>query len=212
MTRKIKALGLALVASLAMSALVASAAQAEFHSTTAHTILIGNQTTTHKFTVGSGFGAITCKKAEFTGTSTVTTETSQVITPHYKECTDSFGRTAHVTVSAGTVFRFTTPVKTTEAAEVHFEGTITIEVTNGSGVVICDVHITSQTNNNIIYHNVASGVEVTTNTTNVATTTSGGSLNCGVSDGAHTGGSYTGNTLTKGTDTEGKAVTITVTP
>jgi len=210
MTRKIKALGLALVASLAMSALVASAAQAEFHSTVAHTILTGEQTTTHKFTVGSGFGAITCKKAKFTGTTTATTESSQVITPEYKECTDSFGRTAHVTVEAK--YRFTTPSKTTENAEVHLEGKITVQITNGSGVVICDVHITSQTNNNIIYHNVAGGVEVTTNTNNVATTTSGGSLNCGVSDGAHAGGSYTGNTLTKGTDTEGKAVTITVTP
>src|SRR5215203_3750241 len=200
MNRKIKALGLALVASLAMSAMVASAAQAiEFHSTAAHTILTGEQTTSHKFTVGSGFGAITCTTAKFTGTTTATTEASQKITPEYKGCKDSFGRTAHVTVSA--TYTFTPPAVATGEANVHL---------NGSGTVICDVKVETQTNNGIVYHNVASGVETTTNTTNVKTTTSGASLNCGVSDGAHTGGSYTGNSVVKGTDTEGKAVTITV--
>ena len=210
MNRKIKALGLALVAAFAMSAVMASAASAiEFHAGEAHTIISGSQTGNHTFTVGSGFGAITCKVAKFSGTTEKTTETSQVITPEYKECTDSFGRKVDVTVSAK--YRFTAPAAATGSAEVHVEGSFKIEVTNSSSVVICTVTVGSQTNNNIVYHNIANGdVEVTTTTNNVTTETSGGTLNCGVANGHHTGGSYTGNTIIAGTSTAGANVNITV--
>jgi hypothetical protein len=67
MTRKIEALGLALVALLALSVVGASAASAaEFHSTSSHTLLSAGQTTEESFTVGSGFGAIKCKTASNT--------------------------------------------------------------------------------------------------------------------------------------------------
>jgi hypothetical protein len=45
-----------------MSAMVASAAQAEFHSSVEHTIVKGSQVGTHNFTVGEGFGNITTRK------------------------------------------------------------------------------------------------------------------------------------------------------
>jgi len=209
MNRKIKVL-VALVACFAMSAVAASAASAvEFHAGEAHTILKGNQTGSHSFTVGSGFGAISCKVAKFSGTTSATTETSQVITPEYKECSDSFGRIVHVTINA--TYRFTPPASATAAAEVHVEGTgFTIEVTS-AGAIVCTIKVPAQTNNNIVYHNIANGdVETTTTTNNVTTETSGGLLNCGVSNGHHTGGSYTGNTILEGQNTAGGNVNISV--
>ena len=206
MNLKLKALGLALVAAFAMSAVMASAASAiEFHAGEAHTLLNGSQVGGHSFTVGSGFGAITCKKANFTGTTTKTTETSQVITPEYKECTDSFGRVAHETINA--THRYTPPTVTTGDAEYHLEGSITIEIT-GAG---CTVHIPIQTGNHIVYHVIANGdVETTTTTSNLTTITTGGFLNCGVIEGHHTGGSYTGTTVVAGTNTAGGNVNISV--
>jgi hypothetical protein len=214
MNRKIKALGLALVAALAMSAVAASASQAEFHSSAAHTILSGSQVGNHVFTVGGGFGAIECETANFSGSSTKVTEADQTITPEYKGCFDSFERTVHVNMG-GAQYTFTSPAATTGNANVHVVGgPITISVTSGAGATICTVTIKEQTNNNIVYHNLGgtNGVTVTTNTNNVKATTSGGFLNCGVSNGEHTGGTYTGHTTMKGVNTAGEAVSISVTP
>ena len=211
MNSKLKSLGLALVAALAMSAAMASAASAiEFHASDAHTILKGSQTSPHEFTVGPGFAGIVCNIANFTGTTTATTQNSQVITPEYKECSDTLGRIAHVTVNA--TYRFTTPSSATAAAEVHVEGTgFTIQITNGSTSVVCTVHVHAQTNNNIVYHNIANGdVEVTATTNNITTETTGGILNCGIGNGHHAGGSYTGNTVIAGTSTAGTNVNISV--
>jgi len=208
MFRKAKAVASGAIALVALGVLASAASAIEFHSTSAHTILSGEQTTSHKFTVGSGFGAITCTTAKFSGTTTKTTESSIIITPEYKGCKDSFGRTVHHTVESK--HRYTPPITVTGEANTHFEGRTTLQTTNGTGTPVCDVKIETQTNNGIVYHDVASGVETTLVSSNIKTTTSGGSLNCGVSDGAHTGGSYTGTILMKGTDTEGKAVTFSV--
>jgi hypothetical protein len=202
MIRNLKALGLALVAVFAMSAVAASAAgAAEFHSASAGTALKGTQVGNHVFTVGSGFGSIKCTTANFTGTATNKTEKDQTITPEYKGCTDSFGRTADVNV--GTAKYTFTPAAPTTPAVVHVTGTITIQITPGGGLGECNVTIGAQEDNGIEYHNKEEGgvkyVEVTTNTTNVVSTTSGGLFNCGVSNGTHTGGSYTGVSVTRGT-------------
>jgi hypothetical protein len=210
MNRKVKALGLALVAALAMSAMAVSAARAEFHATTDHVSLSGSQVGKHEITVGGGFGGITCTTASLSGTKTAATESSLVLTPNYTGCTDSFGRTVHVTVEAK--YRFTTPTTTTGSANVHIEGTFRITITNGSGVPICHVTLHSQTNNNVVYHTITGEITITTATNNMNTTTSGGFLNCGVANGQHTGGSYLGHTTLKGTSTAGETVWIAVTP
>ena len=205
MTRKIKALGLALVASLALSVVgVSAASAAEFHSTSSHTLLSAGQTTAHTFTVGSGFGAIKCATAEFKGTSAATTTKEQSVEPHYTNCTDSFGRVVDVNDN-GAVYRFTND--NTVHVEVPGGAKIELKVTSG-GSTVCTVTVASQTNSKVSYSTSGSGVLVSSEVTNVSTTTSGGFFNCGVSDGAHTGGSYTGSSLTTGTNTEGKAVTL----
>jgi hypothetical protein len=205
MTRKLKALGLALVAVFAMSALAASAASAqEFHSSTEKTTLSGTQIGNHSFTVGSGFGAITCKVAKFKGTQSTKTAASQEMTPEYKECTDSFGRVVDVTVEGH--YLFTPPTITTGSATVHFVGVIILTITSPPGTSVCHVTIRTQTiAGSTIYHNRtprSSGIIVTTNATGIHSTTEGGLFNCGVSNGEHTEGTYTGETEVTGGGSE----------
>jgi hypothetical protein len=212
MNRKIKALGLALVASLAMSAMVASAAQAEFHSSVHHTIGKGNQIGNHVFTAGEGFGNITCTTAEFHSTQTGTTASSLTIHPTYTGCKDSLaGRTVHV--SPGT-YTFTTAKSPTGEAEVHVISPFTLHVTSGGGLGTCHVEIPVQTVGGITYHNLGgtNGVTITTNSTGVDSVTSGGFFNCGTANGAHANGTYTGHTTQRGFTTEGAAVEVSVTP
>lgn len=212
MNRKIKALGLALVAALAMSAMVASAAQAgEFHSAASHTILHGEQEGTHVFTVGEGFGNITCTTATFEGAQTSSTASSQTITPKYSGCKDSLGeRTTHVT---GGKFTFTPPSTATGDAQVHIIEPFTLDITPENGFSTCHVQIDNQTVNGLVYHNSSGKVQVTTKSTGITSTVlSGGFFNCGTTNGLKHGGTYTGNTLMAGSNTEGKAVAISVTP
>jgi hypothetical protein len=213
MNRKIKALGLALVASLAMSAMVASAAQAQFfHSSVAHTLASGSQVGNHVFTAGPGFGNITCTTANFHGTQSAQTVTSQTITATYSGCKDSVaGRTVHV---PAVNYTFTAPKTATGASEVHVLNGFTFTITAGGGLGECKVEIPAQTVSGIVYHNLGgtNGVTVTTSSTGVDSVTSGGFFNCGIANGPHTEGTYTGHTTMKGTNTEGKAVEVRVTP
>src|SRR4051812_13118416 len=93
----IKILGLALLAAFALTAVLASAASAQFTSNKEHTILSGSQKegTNDVFSAGEGFGAITCENGTFNGTLVNKSETSVVLTPTYENCKDSFGRTVH---------------------------------------------------------------------------------------------------------------------
>jgi hypothetical protein len=211
MNSKLKALGLALVAALALTAVMASTASAQFTSSSTHTILSGSQEGSHEFTAGSGFGAIVCATATFSGTSSSTNESSQTITPTYGNCKDSFGRVVDIDSSSFS-YQFTrtgtsggTPIGT-----VHVSGSMVLTVTSGSSVV-CTVTIQSgQTNTGIIYHSSGGTVTTTTNTADVKSTTAGGFFNCGISNGEHTNGTYTGATNMTGKDTSGAAATISV--
>ncbi len=203
MIRKFKALGLALVAVFAMSAVAASASQAaEFHSSADETFLSGEQAETHEFTVGSGFGSITCENASFTGTSTETVSTDITITPAYSGCVDILGRTVDVTVSGTYTFH--------SNGTVDLSGSISLAITNGSKQVKCTVTVGEQEGiNGISYANSgANNIEVVANSSNIKTTTSGGLLNCGVGNGSHTGGTYTGTVIEEGEDGGGSAATL----
>jgi hypothetical protein len=212
MSRKIKALGLALVAALALTAVMASAASAQFTSNKEHTIIKGTQEGSHVFTAGEGFGGISCSVATFAGTATTKNDADQTITPTYSGCKDSFGRTVDVD-NTGLTYTFTANTNVGGTSDVHVSGGMTLTVTNGSGTVICTVVIKSpQTDNGITYDNLGgtNGVRTTTNATNVISTTSGGALNCGVSNGEHKTGKYTGTTIVKGETTTGEAAEINV--
>jgi hypothetical protein len=210
MTRKIKALGLALVAALALTAVMASAASAQFTSAASHTVLSGEQTVAHEFSAGSGFGGIKCKTAKFSGTSAAKSTHRQVVTPTYGECEDSFGRIVDITKNTLS-YSFQSGVTAGETkGHVETTGEIVLEVTSNK-VTVCKVTIKgTQTNNGISYTNNKDGTVTTkTNTNNVVSSTVGNFFSCGISEGTHTGGTYTGETLMKGTS-GGSAVAISV--
>jgi hypothetical protein len=207
MYRRIKGLGLALCAVLALSAALTSAAQARFYYSAEHTILSGGQKsgTTDVFTAGSGFGGVTCTTVEFSGTAVGGESESQVITPAYKGCKDSFGRTVDID-NSGFTYEFT------QEEQVNLAGSLTLTITSG-GSVVCTVAITSpQTDNGITYTNLGgtNGIEVTRHSTNVASTTSGGFFNCGISNGTHTEGTYDGTAVITAKDTGGAAAEFQV--
>jgi len=215
MNRKIKALGLALVAALALTAMMASTASGQFTSTSTHTILSGSQEGNHVFTAGEGFGSIKCTTATFSGTAETTNAADQTFVPTYSSCTDSFGRTVHVDNSFTMTFTKTgKDANGTPIGSTHLSGSMTLTVTSG-GSVVCTVHIiTPQTTTGITYHNLAgtNGVKVTANVTKIKNTTTGSFFSCGVSEGEHTEGTYVGTTNVTGKNTAGEAVAISVDP
>jgi hypothetical protein len=214
MHRKLKALGLALVAALALTAVMASAASAQFTSNKEHTIISGSQKekTNDVFTAGEGFGGITCENATFSGTGVTKNDADQTILPSYSTCKDSFGRTVDIDNSKTNPLTYTFTSDGKGGGSVHVSGEMTLTVTSG-GSVICTVVIKNgQTNNGITYTNLGGtkGVETTTHATNVISTTSGGFFNCGISNGEHTAGTYDGTSVVTGKDTSGAAAEISV--
>jgi hypothetical protein len=96
MTRKLKVLGLALVAVLAMSAMMASAAQAVEHtfessSVNEKTILTGSNTGKEVFTVGLGEAEVSCTSSIFEGTVEGNKVKEVTVTPTYGKTTKPSG-------------------------------------------------------------------------------------------------------------------------
>jgi len=87
MNRKLKALGLALFAAFAMSAIGAQAASADLFTSADpdSTVLTSSADTEHVFSYSSG--EVKCKVTKFSGTQTGETATELTITPTYEECT-----------------------------------------------------------------------------------------------------------------------------
>lgn len=88
MVRKLKVLGIAAVAVLAMSAVVASAAHAATGKLTATeypATLTGEQVGVNKFVIAAGVRTVTCKKATFHGTIKEAAD-PVTLTPTYSEC------------------------------------------------------------------------------------------------------------------------------
>jgi hypothetical protein len=152
MTRNLKALGLALVAVFAMSAMVASSASATTHFFTSEgnvpVDLTGEQSSPHKFVVAGQ--AVECTTAKFDGTvapgaagiSTVT------ISPTYSSC--KYGaKTVHVTME-GCDYKFTGITDAAGWAPVHIVcpvgKTIVLHFTelDGAGTE-CHLKIAAQT-------------------------------------------------------------------
>jgi hypothetical protein len=213
----IKTLGLALFAALALTAALASTASAQFTSNKEHTILTGSQKTGTNdiFTAGEGFGGMTCESVIFSGTMVNKSEAAQVITPTYETCKDTFGRTVDVDngeVKGSELVNRLTYTYTTGAGKgtVDVSGKMTLTTTS-AGSVVCTVVIKSpQTTNGKTYTNLGGtkGIEITTHSNNVITTTSGGFFNCGVTNGEHKNGTYDGTAVVTGKDTSGSAAEI----
>jgi hypothetical protein len=204
---KLKVLGLAPIAILALMAIMVSTAQAQFTTDKEHTLISGSQKagTSHVFTAGSGFGGATCEEFTFSGTLQGKSATSLVLTPIAKNCKDSFGRSI---IGLGSSLNYTL----TTNGNWHMTGSLSAGITSGGSTVCTIVLRSPQTNNGITYSNLGgtSGIEITTHATNLKTTTSGGFFNCGVSNGEHTAGTFDGVAVMTGEGTGGTKAAISV--
>jgi hypothetical protein len=217
MTRKIKALGLALVAALALTAVMASAAMATpgFTSDKSETTISGSQVGSHEFFPGEGFGSIECATAEFHGTSVGTFVTSQKVKPTYSGCEDNFGRTTHVTKNTAE-YEFTvsgTDANGTPVGDIHMTGEVVLTVTTGGTHCTITIKGNQTFKNAAVYHNLGGtkGVTVTTKATGVHSTLHGGIFACGVSNGTTSKtGEYIGHTTITGKGSDGSAAAISV--
>jgi hypothetical protein len=147
MKRKFKAIGLSLVAVFAMSAVVASAAQAdEFHSTSAPAFFTSHSAeANHKFTVtkpaGTVVSSVTCTTYQFSGTSAVKTSSSVELHPTYSNCKLSTGLAMKVEVPEACNYKIILPAAGTKA---------TVDVVNCAGGIKivgvgCTITVPAQT-------------------------------------------------------------------
>ncbi len=99
MIREIKVLGIALVAVLAMSAVMASAANAEgeFEAESYPATVSGSGEGAQVFTFSGGV-SVTCKTSNFDGTLTEE-DTELELSAEYKECEASFGVKVDITMN-----------------------------------------------------------------------------------------------------------------
>jgi len=159
MSRNLKALGLALVACFAVSAVVASAASAEAYSFKAETVpttLTGNQHAGNDvFTTDTG--TVSCNIATYEGTQTVTPTNSVTVTPSYGEC-KAFGLFNVPIDVNGCQYQFTVGTKVSG----NFEGTVDVVCPSGKQIEVtapgCTVTVKSQNNlGKVTYTNIGSG-------------------------------------------------------
>jgi hypothetical protein len=202
MTRKFKALGLALFAVLAMSALSASAASAgEFHSEAAHTILSGSQLGEDIFTVTAG--TVKCKEATYSGTQSSATATTVTVKPTYTECT---------------AFTFVNTTIDTNGCEYEFSGD-----DNKVNIVNCTSALTVTAFNCYVTVGNQKGLESVTYTNEGKTTSRDVKVKVGInnvtytqesksfpgcSNGTMNNGSYTGEATVRGFNTENVQVGV----
>jgi len=208
MNRKLKGLGLMFVALLTLAGFSSSATATEFHSETAHTIIIGERFAgaTNVFTVNAG--NITCKETSYSGTSTSVTTSELTVTPLYKGCT-AFGFVETTfDVPSGCDFKFT-PI--TALSELHItcgkEEHLTVTAFN------CWITIGSQAvNAGLNYSNGgASGWTrdfVVGGEVSGLTYTQHSKSFPGCTNGTFTNGKYSGPMTISGRDTEGRQVGI----
>jgi hypothetical protein len=206
MIRNTKILGLAIVAALALTAVMASAASATNFTAASFPVKIsGTQSSAHKFVVAGG--TVTCKVASFSGEATAPSET-QTINPIYDECT-AFG------FVGATVTGFSS---TTCDYKLFASGSSNLECKSGDVQIdagTCTVTLQNQTGlTKTTYVNNASGtVTATHNVTGIhATVTAGFGCPIGPPETkiTYTNAEYTGTTTLEGKNSKGVAVAIDV--
>lgn len=159
MSRNLKVLGLTLVAALAMSAVVASAASAtafNFKAEKVPTLLTGKQHAGNDVFVTDA-GKVECNEATYVGEQKTTPTTEVTVTPTYTGCT-AFGFVNVPIDVNGCSYKFT--AKTIEAG--NFEGEVDILCPAGKSIEVtapgCTVTVGAQNNlKKITYTNLGAG-------------------------------------------------------
>jgi hypothetical protein len=206
MIRNAKVLGLAIVAALALTAVMASAASAtNFTAATYPVKISGAQTETHKFTVGGG--TVTCSTATFSGEASEASETLTII-PTYSNCTafGFIGATVTGFSSTGCDYLFhtngVTDLKCT-SGDVQIDAgdcRVTLEAANNQGL-----------SSNTFTNTPAGKVTVDTKVSGIHAVVSTQGLGlCTVAPGTYANATYEGTTLVEGKNSKGVAVAIDV--
>jgi hypothetical protein len=209
--RKIKAIGLAFVAVLAMSAVAAGSANAaDFMSEgNVDTVVSADQVGTHVFTVdGSN---VTCTTAHFESALLASPASSVRVHPEYKGCT-AFGfvnatvntEACDYVLSAGTL------------ASDEAPGELEVDCEGGSIVITaatCEAKVGSQTFSsglNFVNNTEAGTVTLEAEVTGIVTNKTKDGFLCPLSGTGEGSGAYTGDTLVTGEDAEGEGVSVTL--
>lgn len=208
MTRNLKALGLALAAVFAMSAIVSSSASAStaFHFTgpAGVTSVKAAQVGTDVFTTDSG--KVSCLHATYAGSVTGPTAASIKVTPTYSECHIIVLFTFSVTIHTNGCEYVFKPV--TKTAGGVYEGTVDIECPVGKQIVVtapgCQITVGSQTGlKTVTFKEVGAGatteVEVNANLTGIDYVEDNTGGFCENNGKTTTNGTYVGKALSTGT-------------
>jgi hypothetical protein len=204
MIRNLKFLGLALVAALAMSSVVASMASADVITSESGgvTTVSGSQEGTDVFKVDEG--EVKCSNVTYSG-SFNSGESSGLVTPAYSGCT-FVGLIATIDMNSCQYRVNVTGGASTEGSiDIVCPGTNEITVTAPAGVPKCVIHIPAQTDRTqVTGTNVGSGTtrELTLdiNINNIKYSKTSGSAetgNCKTADNT-TGGEYIGKATVTG--------------
>jgi hypothetical protein len=188
MTRKIKMLGVAFCAVLAMGAMSAitapGASAAEFKCAVANCVLTGEQEASpnnEKFSIGTGL-SVTCTSAKSEAFSATATTKELTVTPTVENCTSSVGAATVKFNHCDYTFTAETNVNGHGGVHVKCSGETLIEIATGG----CTIKMGTQTpTNGVRYENKEVGgikhvtVKITAN--NISYTKSG--LTCGFVSG-----------------------------
>jgi hypothetical protein len=199
---KIRIIGLALVAVLAVSAVsVASASAKEFKLTSYPGMVAGVGTENQVFTVTGG--EVVCETSSFeSGTISANSETLEM-SATYSKCKAFSGKTSLGEASVameGCKYKF----HTNETTDVICEGTKAITITIVGG--ICVIKVAAQTGLSKVGYELVSGEAIVTPNVAKITYTVSGAL-CPLSSG--TAGTYKGKAKAKGLTTGGGSDPIT---
>jgi hypothetical protein len=210
MIRNSKLLGLALVAFLAITAVIASSASAaEFTASDYPATISGTQSAAHRFEVGGG--TVTCNTATFSGTQSGAS-VNQTIDPTYTGCT-----------AFGFINSTVTGFKNTGGScdySFNANGVNTLVCPSGDVKIDagpCSVTLEASKNtalkSNTYTNNTPSAGRITAHTavTNIhAVVTSG--FGCPVAGKTYIDAKYTGSTVLSGKNSGGSAVALTHDP
>jgi hypothetical protein len=154
MSFKLKALGLGLLAMVAMSAVAvmnaSATVQGHFVSDSETTTILGSETTTHKleFTAHPLSGGIVCDEASYHGHITGKTVTSVTVKPTYAKCHTTGGAAGSVVVDVnGCTYTFTVtggdPATTHSKVDLICPAGAAIVITHGNN---CTITVAPQSN------------------------------------------------------------------
>jgi hypothetical protein len=230
MARKLKQLGLALVAVFALGAMSASVASAAeefwFKSDGDWTMLVGKQKVVNGDVFTTDAGKVTCEETTYSGSTAITTDSSITLRPTFSGCeiqgigfsTIDMNKCGYVftadKLTAGPKYDVETEIECENVGEeITVTTWLTKKVDEEKGTIKCTIHITQQklgtgmvlTNNG----KAPNTIEAVINLSGIKyTQTAGTGLGKCTTTGETANGSYIGEVIIEGKNTAGEETEI----